>query len=227
MGKAERIALLFEGQDRHFGLLLILLILLIPVWRHPLMGVGELWGLTSRELFVVVIANAVAHQVYVWLCWRLQLHYNILSRVFGKYAFEVYATPFFLMLSLRPVLAFALAISNQGTVAIPHVISTGVSVLLAVPLMYLGYSIRRYFGFARAAGADHFYESYRTKPMVREGIFRYSPNSMYAFGFLMLWIPAVYFASFAALAAAGFSHLYIWVHYLATERPDMRRIYGS
>jgi len=25
---------------------------------------------------------------------------------------------------------------------------------------------------------------------------------------------------------AAFSHIYIWVHFYVTERPDMRRIYG-
>jgi len=31
----------------------------------------------------------------------------------------------------------------------------------------------------------------------------------------------------AALAVALFNHLYIWVHYYATELPDMARIYGA
>jgi len=29
-----------------------------------------------------------------------------------------------------------------------------------------------------------------------------------------------------ALLLAGFNHLYIWVHYYCTEKPDMERIYG-
>ena len=29
------------------------------------------------------------------------------------------------------------------------------------------------------------------------------------------------------LSVAGFSHLYIWVHYFTTELPDMHRIYGT
>ncbi|MGH8650439.1 MAG: hypothetical protein ACREUP_14225 [Burkholderiales bacterium] len=31
----------------------------------------------------------------------------------------------------------------------------------------------------------------------------------------------------AALGAALFNHLYIWVHYYSTELPDMKRIYGE
>ena len=37
----------------------------------------------------------------------------------------------------------------------------------------------------------------------------------------------LWFASAAGLVAAAFNHLYIWVHYFATERPDMLRIYGG
>jgi hypothetical protein len=43
---------------------------------------------------------------------------------------------------------------------------------------------------------------------------------------MVLYLPALWYASRPALVAAVFSHLYIWVHYFATERPDMRRIYG-
>jgi hypothetical protein len=73
---------------------------------------------------------------------------------------------------------------------------------------------------------DHFDPGYRNLPMVREGIFRFSPNAMYVFGFLAMWIPAFLFQSLTALVIAAFSHAYIWVHYYATEKPDMARIYG-
>ena len=225
--KKSRAILFFEGQVLHLICLVSLVFLMAPAWRHPLMDVGELWGLGTRQWFVLTISNAIAHQAWVWLWWRAELHYKQPSRAFGKHAFEVYATLFFLMLGLRPMLAVALAMSNQGTVSILPGFSLGVSIALVLPVLYLGYSIKKYFGFTRAAGADHFYESYRKMPLVRDGIFRYASNPMYAFGFLLLWIPAIYFASFAALISAMFSHLYIWVHFLATERPDIRRIYGS
>ena len=62
--------------------------------------------------------------------------------------------------------------------------------------------------------------------MIKEGIFRYTSNGMYVFGFLLLWVPALWYASAAGICAALFNHLYIWVHYYTTEKPDMRRIYG-
>jgi hypothetical protein len=49
---------------------------------------------------------------------------------------------------------------------------------------------------------------------------------MYKFGFLILWSIALVFLSKAALLAAAFNHLYIWVHFYFTELPDIRRIYG-
>jgi protein-S-isoprenylcysteine O-methyltransferase Ste14 len=95
-----------------------------------------------------------------------------------------------------------------------------------VPVLYLLYSVGRYFTFERAFGADHFDPAVRMLPLVRAGIFRFTPNAMYVFGFLLLWIPALWWGSAAGLAAAIFNHAYIWVHYVATERPDLRRLYG-
>jgi protein-S-isoprenylcysteine O-methyltransferase Ste14 len=92
--------------------------------------------------------------------------------------------------------------------------------------VYLFWSVKTYFGFRRALGADHFDPAYRDLPRVREGIFRWTGNGMYTFGFLILWVPALWWGSAAALAAAVFNHAYIWIHYFATERPDMDRIYG-
>ena len=50
---------------------------------------------------------------------------------------------------------------------------------------------------------------------------------MYTFGFLILWILGLVCLSQAALMAALFNHLYIWVHYYCTELPDIYAIYGK
>ena len=131
------------------------------------------------------------------------------------------------MIILRPILAFALGWSNRGTLAIDPVIGIVISAILLLPSAYLLYSIKRYFGFDRAFGIDHFDASYRDMPLVRQGIFTWTPNAMYVFGFFILWVPAFLFQSLAALMVAAFSHLYIWVHYYCTEKPDMERIYGN
>ena len=101
------------------------------------------------------------------------------------------------------------------------------AVAAAVPVVYLLYSVARFFGFKRAYGIDHFDPSYRSRPLVRQGIFRLTGNAMYTFGFLLLYIPGLWLASRPAIVAAVFNHLYIWVHYLTVEKPDLRRIYGS
>jgi len=61
--------------------------------------------------------------------------------------------------------------------------------------------------------------------LVRKGIFRYTPNAIYIFALAAVWIPAMVFFSNAALIAAFFNHIYIWVHYFTVEIPDMRQIY--
>jgi hypothetical protein len=98
--------------------------------------------------------------------------------------------------------------------------------MLSIPFVYLTYSLKRYFGFRRAFGIDHFETAYAIAPMVRQGIFRFTDNGMYVYGFLLIWIPAFVWQSAGALVAAAFSHLYIWVHYYVTERPDMQHIYS-
>ena len=47
------------------------------------------------------------------------------------------------------------------------------------------------------------------------------------FGLLILWLPGLLLASKAALLAALFGHVYIWVHYFTVEQPDMIHIYGN
>jgi protein-S-isoprenylcysteine O-methyltransferase Ste14 len=89
------------------------------------------------------------------------------------------------------------------------------------------YSVAKYFGMDRAYGIDHFDPSYRTKPFVKQGMFKYTNNAMYKFGFLIFWAIAFAFLSKAALISAAFSHLYIWVHFYFTELPDIKHIYGN
>ena len=134
---------------------------------------------------------------------------------------------FAILIFLRPILITALALANRGSLPLNGTLGGGLAILLALPALYLGYSVKRYFGFRRAFGIDHFDPAWRDAPLVREGIFRFGSNGMYIYGFLILWIPGLALCSVAALAAAAFSHLYIWVHYHCTEKPDMKLIYGG
>lgn len=139
----------------------------------------------------------------------------------------MYATGFAVIGVLRFVVVFLLAIANRDTLLPDSVVLKLLAVGLAIPAAYLLYSVKRYFGFKRAFGIDHFDANNRSMPFERRGIFRFTRNGMYVYGFLILWVPGLWFGSLATVCAAVFSHLYIWVHYYSTELPDMKRIYGE
>lgn len=188
---------------------------------------GGLWGWATLTWFWLAVGIAVAHQGYVWLCWRLELHLEGLSRLLGERAFDLFAVGFALLGLSRVAVVVILAVANQGTLPAPDWVGQGLALLALGPALYLFYSVKRYFGFQRAFGADHFDPQYRSVPLVKKGIFRYTSNGMYVYGFLILWVPGLWFSSSAAVAIALFNHLYIWVHYYATEKPDMEHIYGG
>jgi protein-S-isoprenylcysteine O-methyltransferase Ste14 len=147
--------------------------------------------------------------------------------MFGSLGFDTYAAGFSILGIARVAAVFMLAISNRDTLHVDLKVLRVVALIAALPAAYLFYSVKHYFSFKRAFGIDHFDESYRSLPLVRKGIFRFTRNGMYVFGFCVLWVPGLWFASAAALIVALFNHLYIWVHYYSTELPDMKRIYGE
>jgi len=226
MNDTPKIKLFFEGQWLH---LIATAALLAVVWAlrdTPGFEAGSFLGLSTLVWAALAVADAIVHQVYVWLCWRAELHGQTLTRWFGARSFTLYAVVFSVLILLRPILLLALGWSNRGTLAIDPWLGYGVSLLLFGPAAYMMYSVVHYFSFRRAFGIDHFDPAWRGAALVRRGIFHWTPNAMYVFGFFALWIPAFLFQSVAALIIAAFSHCYIWVHYYATEKPDMRRIYG-
>ena len=116
---------------------------------------------------------------------------------------------------------------DQRSLNLPRLLRAALTIVLALVGIYAMYSVKRYFGMARAAGADHFDSRYRNMPLVKEGIFRFTRNGMYLYAFLLFWAIAIGFNSTAALAVAAFSHAYIWVHFYATEKPEMEFLYAS
>ena len=218
----------FERQGWHLlalaGLLAGAYILSISL---PGMQDGELWGIPTSVWFWLAIAVPVVHQVYVVLVWRAELTTGWVTRHFPQQGYRLWKVTFMILLAARPVVIVLLAIANRDTFSLPPGVRWGLVAVMAVPVAWLGYSVERYFGVDRAVGADHFDASYRDQPLVKKGIYKYSSNAMYLYGFLALWIPAIVFVSKAALVAALFSHLYIWVHYYFTEQPDMGWLYGQ
>ena len=151
-----------------------------------------------RQWYTLSIAIPVLHQWIVWLFWRGQLKFSLLTRIFGRYDLVVWGGCFFRWMLIA---------------------------MCALPAAYGIWSVIRYFGLARALGADHFRSRYREMPLDCRGAYRYSDNVMYGMVFLLLWALAFLLDSPLALVSASFQHAYIWVHYHCTEEPDMRVLY--
>ena len=222
------ILLLFEKQLAHASCLIALLV--VSAWAASADGAmdGLLFGISTFVWFVLLLADSIIHQLFVWGAWRLELHGKKLTHWFGGTgrAFRIYAVIFAILFAARFVIITVLAIANRHSLGIDPFLGYTLAAIVAVPAVYLFYSVKTYFGFTRAFGIDHFDPDARNRPLVREGIFKYTGNAMYVFGVGALWIPALAFQSSAALIGAAFSHAYIWVHYLTVEKPDMPRIYG-
>jgi len=218
---------LFEKQAQHLVWLALLLAGVAWIARGEEFQHGSYLGISTSAWFWWSIALPVIHQVWVATCWRLELHHQALSRSLGDGGFRLYAAGFAFWSAGRFLTLIPLALANQGTVEVGQRWLNALAIVITVPTVYLFYSVARYFGFRRALGIDHFDPSYRQKPFVRKGIFRFTRNGMYTVGFGAIWLPGLLCASQAALLSAAFSHLYIWVHYFCTELPDMRRIYGE
>ena len=176
--------------------------------------------------FWIAVAVPIVQQVAVVLLWRGQLCHGWLTRWFGDAGFLLWGAIFFPLLIARPLGILAVGLADRGSLGLPPVAGIGLGVLLLVPAVWAMHSVKKYFGFARALGGDHFFERYRRMPFVRAGAFRYSSNAMYTFVFLGFWGIALITDSRAALAVALFQHAYIWVHWYCTEQPDGVVLYG-
>jgi len=207
---------LLSGQAIHF---LALLLLLPTTWKF--------WVILERPfpvIFWTCILIPTFHQIFVWLSWRLELQNRAVSKSIG---FKSYLIVFFIFLWARPLSLLYFAYLDKNTLGLSLAMQILLTMFFFIPAVYTAISIKRYFGFQRAAGADHFKPEYRNMPLVKKGIFKYTKNGMYLFGFFALWAIAFGFNSKASLIVAGYSHVSIWIHYYATEKPDMLYLYGQ
>ena len=218
---------IYERQGLHLLLFMILFTAVGSISGTEGLLVGQCQGVPTAYWFWLSILFPVLHQVWVWICWRMELHHRWLSRSLGDWGFKIYAIGFALLSFARLYTLTATALGSEGSLAVDSNLLRVLAMVVAIPVVYTFYSVTRYFGYKRALGIDHFDPAYRTRPFVRKGIFRWTRNGMYTFGLAIVWLPGLLWASTPALVSAAFSHLYIWVHYLCTELPDMRRIYGT
>ncbi len=210
---------IFKNQIWHlFFLVIFLWIVAFLSDNFPSLLDGELWGVSTKIWLFSAFVSPIIHQIYALVCWRLELHYQLLSKTFGARGFLFYKIGFAILIISRPITITLLAISNTNTCPINPLVTYLISTLLIIPVIYLFYSIKKYFGVDRAFGIDHFEpEKARILPLVNKGIFKYSSNAMYVFGFLILWIPGIIFKSNAALLVSLFSHIYIWIHFFVPK----------
>jgi hypothetical protein len=217
---------MFEKQGWHFIFLVLLLVGVVVIAQGDVL-IGQLWGVSTLTWLWIAIVVPVVHQIYVWLFWRLELHHVLITRWFGKNGFPIFQIGFTILFGARPLSILFLGMSNYNTLTCSPTLMYVAAVLLLIPGVYTMYSVVQYFGMDRAYGIDHFDSSYRDKPFVKQGMFKYTDNAMYKFGFLILWSIALFTLSKAALLAVIFNHLYIWVHFYFTELPDIHRIYDK
>ena len=219
---------IFKYQIWHLLSLLILIYSIkLYLSGHPDILNGSYLTISTASWFWLAVAIPVIHQTYVFLIWRFELYQCTFSNLFGvQTAFKLYAAGFSLLFVSRLIFIIFLALSNKNSLQIDPIFSYLITALITPAIIYLFYSIKKYFTIERAYGIDHFDKDYN-EPYVKKGIFKYTDNSMYIFGLMILYLPGLLLLSKAALLVALFSHIYIWVHYYFTERPDMIEIYDD
>ncbi len=188
---------------------------------------GTLWGISAKKWFWIAIAVPILHQIYVWIIWRLELYRNTFTSRYGvKKSFKLYKIGFAILFVSRLISIIILAVSNKDSLLINSYFIYLLAALITPVVIYLFYSVKKYFTIDRAFGIDHFDKNYN-ESYVKGGIFRFTENGMYIYGLMILYLPGLLLFSEAALIVALFNHIYIWVHYYCTERPDMKVIYGK
>ena len=217
----------FEKQWWHLLGALALLLIASEAASAPNVITGSLWGVSSSQWYWAAIYFAIGHQLFVMLAWRSQLHFQWLSKRFGKNGFVYYSRGFALLSFARLFSLIALSIANHNTLIGSRVLFNAIAILFILLVTWLMVSVLRYFSLERALGADHFDERFRKMGLVKGGIFKYIRNGMYIVGLLTLWLPGLLLASKGGLLIGLLSPAYIWVHYFATEKPDLAHIYGS
>ena len=89
------------------------------------------------------------------------------------------------------------------------------------------YFVKKYFGFVRAAGADHFDPKYRDMSFEKRGIFKWSSNAMYTYGLAIPFGFAIATGSQSMFIVSFYTYISIWLHYFCTEKEDFKIIYGN
>ena len=180
-------------------------------------------GVRTSGWFLIAMSIPLIHQAYVWICWRSELCWKYISNTIG---FKGYVIIFFILIISR-LSAIVLCFVDYGSLYKPGLLAWILGLILFIPGAYTMYSVKKYFGFLRAAGADHFDSKYRDMPFENRGIFKWTPNAMYVFAIAIPFSFAVATGSQSMFVVAIYTYISIWLHYFCTEKPDFNVIYSN
>ena len=180
-------------------------------------------GISALNWFMIAMSVPIIHQAYVWICWRSELCWQSISNTIR---FKGYVIIFFILIISR-LSAIVLCFIDYGSLYKPELWTWILSIILFIPGAYTMYSVKKYFGFLRAAGEDHFDPKYKDMPFEKRGIFKWSPNAMYIFGIGIPFAFAVATGSQSMFIVAIYTYISIWLHYFCTEKEDFKVIYKA
>ena len=200
----------------------------IQFWaiKNLQIGYGQAWGLSTIGWVTWSWIFAGLFQFWVAFFWRMELHGGWVSRTFGKAGFVIHQVGYGVLGLTRFVMLIPICISTRATLPLPPTLSIAIIVISTPPIIWALYSATVYFGFARAAGADHFRPEFRQKGFEKKGMYKYVPNVMYSVALFGLYHAGLLWLSSLGLIVTACHHLFVWTHYFCTEKPDMKEIYG-
>ena len=216
----NKLGFFFKGQIWHLGGTIILFYissLFVDLENNS----NFFLGISSLKWFLIAMLMPIIHQMYVWICWRSELCWKLVSNTIG---FKGYVIIFFILIISR-LSAIVLCFVDYGSLYKPGILVWFISIVIFIPGAYTMYSVKKYFGFLRAAGADHFDPKYRDMPFEKRGIFKWSPNAMYVFAIGIPFAFAVATGSKSMFIVAIYTYISIWLHYFCTEKEDFKYIY--
>ena len=125
-------------------------------------------GINALCWFMIAMTIPLIHQTYTWVCWRSELCWKSISNSIG---FKGYLVGFFILIISR-FSAVILCFVDYGSLYKPGWLAWTLSIIVFIPGAYTMYSVKKYFGFTRAAGADHFDSKYKDMVFEKRGIFK-------------------------------------------------------
>ena len=218
----NKLSFFFKRQIWHVGGTIVLFyigIQFVDLQNNP----NTFIRISASSWFIIAMSIPLIHQIYVWICWRSELCWKSITNTIG---FKGYVILFFILIISR-LSAIVLCFVDYGSLYKPNWFVWILAFIIFIPGIYTMYSVKRYFGFLRAAGADHFDPKYRDIPFEKRGIFKWTPNAMYFFAIGIPFGFAVATGSQSMFVVSIYTYISIWLHYFCTEKEDFKVIYGS